>query len=1490
MKKILTILCVLLAYVGYSQTIQYLGSPTTQIYVRGQLRVDTILYLPLRDTTFTPAQIGAVVVKGTAPYIWTGTRWVVMATGSSLWGTIAGTLSNQTDLQNALNAKQDAITGGYGIKKSGVTLTFDSAVVRKVDTLIRVNDSTLQYTINGVSHNVLVRGTSQGGVNAIILNANGTPFNDPVTFANSSGSWAGSLVLANQSSNRVWAGPITGSPAQPNFRVLSTSDLPTGIPNANLQNSTITYAGSTAGSDISITPTTVALGGTVTVAIPNAGPAARGALTAADWNTFNGKVTSVNGQTGIVVTKSADSIKALPVDTSSNRNNYVLTFDSTGHKWKLTPGASSGVTSVALTAPSILSVAGSPITGSGTLALTLVNQTGNTVFAAPSGSSGTPTFRAILNADLPTSGVSAGTYNSLTVNAQGIITGATNVGSGITSMNGLSGATQTFATGTSGSDFNISSSGTTHTYNIPSASASNRGLLTSSDWTTFNNKKNNNDSVATTGYASNGHVQKVIDSLLGLADTTVFHSTGVTGVPPFVLTAVGSVNQINFPKYRDTSARQTAYTPDSALAIADHDSTSANALATKYDVDTMRIRIGPGGGTTPGLQAVITAGPNLTGDNTIGLATHKLTISGGPTVVDSIRLQAQDTTSKAKVGTLNGFGDSFLSPGTGSTAQDSVAFYRFGNFIKVQTNNFGASGTGIMTAITRMDSLVTGLANNCMTWLQIGYNDLRASGADGRTPLKVVAGDCAGMVNHFASKYISASDTTTTILRTSGTFTKNISNTSCPIKMHSAVSTTTINDSIMYDWNGRYLGIVMIAGDSATFSHSIVNIFLDYTLYKTVNTNGIADGTAVVAGHTDSRIPYGVVVDAGSTGLHHIKLVNTQARIMMVDYFAVLSPFRPTFMLLHTIYPVASPTVYQNLNNAIDSMRGTWPTAFPVIVPPINDFFNRTTGLFTDNTHPNNTGYFQEEQSVEGQWNAAIGTSVGQQLTADASRVFFFDNGKEPMMNAKDVLTRAEPAVNFPGYVSVGLGMSYKINGIDVFKPDVANKNYSIGNGAGITMTQPAAIGNNWFGDLAGNTCTTCANNAGLGTGSMQLITTGTANAAYGNFSLQNLSTGGSNTAGGHQSLHSNTTGSSNTANGQNALGGNTTASNNTANGASALAGNTTGTGNTGTGFQALLINTTSNFNTADGDQALVSNSTGAQNTSSGAFSTAFNTTGIGNAVVGYKALYGNASTAAYNYNTANGYQAGQYNHGDSNIYQGAFVAQTALATTYTGHGSYFIGTITDTPRTSSSNGDISEFNATITGNAAKRSLAINVPIGSQTTSAQFEVGGTTGAVLIPRLNTTQMNALTPTAGMEVYNIDSAGYCIYSTAWNKVLTSVTGNASSGSYVPTMTGTNHISTITPDSAFFVRIGNIVEVTGSCTVAASATGGGATFDISLPVSSHLGGTSVAGVGANNTGLGYGIVINGHVATANAQGSYSPSTTSSDVIKFHFTYIVQ
>jgi hypothetical protein len=68
----------------------------------------------------------------------------------------------------------------------------------------------------------------------------------------------------------------------------------------------------------------------------------------------------------------------------------------------------------------------------------------------------------------------------------------TTISTGLTALNGLTDQVQYFQTGTSGTDFNISSSGDTHTFNVPTASAANTGKLSNSDWSNFNNKVDDN--------------------------------------------------------------------------------------------------------------------------------------------------------------------------------------------------------------------------------------------------------------------------------------------------------------------------------------------------------------------------------------------------------------------------------------------------------------------------------------------------------------------------------------------------------------------------------------------------------------------------------------------------------------------------------------------------------------------------------------------------------------------------------------------------------------------------------------------------------------------------------------------------------------------------------------------------------------------------------------------------------------------------------------
>jgi hypothetical protein len=60
------------------------------------------------------------------------------------------------------------------------------------------------------------------------------------------------------------------------------------------------------------------------------------------------------------------------------------------------------VTSVGLTVPSILTVAGSPVTGSGSITVDLATEAKNLVFAGPAaGADAKPTFRALTTDDIP---------------------------------------------------------------------------------------------------------------------------------------------------------------------------------------------------------------------------------------------------------------------------------------------------------------------------------------------------------------------------------------------------------------------------------------------------------------------------------------------------------------------------------------------------------------------------------------------------------------------------------------------------------------------------------------------------------------------------------------------------------------------------------------------------------------------------------------------------------------------------------------------------------------------------------------------------------------------------------------------------------------------------------------------------------------------------------------------------------------------------------
>lgn len=97
---------------------------------------------------------------------------------------------------------------------------------------------------------------------------------------------------------------------------------------------------------------------------------------------------------------------------------------------------------------------------------------------------------------------------------------------GISSLNGLTGGTQTFALGTSGTDVTVSSSTTVHTFNFPDASGTARGLVTTGPQTYAGIKTFNSAPVLVTSSVSSGGYAITFPS--AAADTLVGRATSDT--------------------------------------------------------------------------------------------------------------------------------------------------------------------------------------------------------------------------------------------------------------------------------------------------------------------------------------------------------------------------------------------------------------------------------------------------------------------------------------------------------------------------------------------------------------------------------------------------------------------------------------------------------------------------------------------------------------------------------------------------------------------------------------------------------------------------------------------------------------------------------------------------------------------------------------------------------------------------------------------------
>jgi hypothetical protein len=114
---------------------------------------------------------------------------------------------------------------------------------------------------------------------------------------------------------------------------------------------------------------------------------------------------------------------------------------------------------------------------------------------------------------------------------------------GIGALNGLTTPSQTFAVGTSGTDFGISSASSTHTFNLPTASSTNRGALSTTDWSTFNGKLSASDTVS---------LSNRINGKLTIADTSALQRKSIPAYS-FLANNTNATANATAQYFKDTS-------------------------------------------------------------------------------------------------------------------------------------------------------------------------------------------------------------------------------------------------------------------------------------------------------------------------------------------------------------------------------------------------------------------------------------------------------------------------------------------------------------------------------------------------------------------------------------------------------------------------------------------------------------------------------------------------------------------------------------------------------------------------------------------------------------------------------------------------------------------------------------------------------------------------------------------------------------------------
>jgi predicted heme/steroid binding protein len=462
-------------------------------------------------------------------YRWSGATYIeVSATVGTIWGGITGTLSNQTDLQNALNAKQNNLSGTGFVKSTAGTISYDTATYYPYPT-----GTTTQYVAGDGSLIAFPISGQAGTIVRLVRNQTGATLTK------------GTVIYidgATGNNPTVAKAIATGD---------STSAQTFGLCQANISNNAEGYV-VIMGDLVGLNTSAFTEGQQLYLSSTTAGTYTTTKQYAPAHLVYVGVVTRSHvslGQIEVRIQNGYEMDELHNVSAQSPTNNDGLFYNTTTSLWEK---------------KSIATVLGyTPANAARSLT---INGTAYDLTADRSWSVGTVTSVAALTL------------------------------------------------GTTGSDVSSSvATGTTTpviTLNIPTASATNRGALSSTDWTTFNSKQN---ALSGTGFV------KISGTTISYDNSTYYLASNPDGYT----TNVGTVTSVALSVPTGLSITGSPITTSGTLALT---------YAAGYSIPTDAIQSNWTTAYTNRITSLTTTGSSGAStlvSNVLNIPTYTLTGLGG---------------------------------------------------------------------------------------------------------------------------------------------------------------------------------------------------------------------------------------------------------------------------------------------------------------------------------------------------------------------------------------------------------------------------------------------------------------------------------------------------------------------------------------------------------------------------------------------------------------------------------------------------------------------------------------------------------------------------------------------------------------------------------------------------------------------------------------------------------------------------------------------